>query len=231
MDKLTRDIKEIYFGRDVIREVSGVTGVSEILVKRAFYSYLEFFRKTIETTDELIYSMPFLGNFVITEGKINAMLNTLKMREKRAKTSSERESIRNVIRNYKIRAKKMKVEITKLNKKLANSDYFNKMKARRLKNIYTRYKNHKGKRLRKNLSYEAALNFQNKYAYTFYEKKDMPVAYHIDFETNKIKEHPYTTPLLGKVKRRKRGKRTREKVRSYRDYSYEIVYTDGIERG
>lgn len=172
---MTSSDKEIYFGQDVIKTVSEKLGYRDFIVEGVLNTFIESFKRRLEDTDELVYNMPYLGNMILSNTEAKTELMKYMKRAQREKDPVEKERLKQVVKNYRIRYKKIKIELEKYKHK---TGWKNKWKRARLIKMYisltsrgalSRKKYLKGKPL------EEVMRLQNEYAYNYYKKRNLPV--------------------------------------------------------
>ena len=169
------DKKEIYFSSDVFKEVASKLGLTQKVVEKAFNSYLKSFKENIEDSDDIIYRLPNLGEFMITKADCGREIEKLKKRHFRSNSIDEKEKLLQQIKNYRIRLKKIKIEVEKI-KKIRG---YMRREKRELMNMrrlgFTTPENMKRKTLLYGTTIEEAMQKQNEYAYEYYEKNNLPI--------------------------------------------------------
>lgn len=167
--------KEIYFSRDVFEDVAKQLNLSPKVVEQAFNSFLKSYKKEIEETDDLIYALPYLGEFMISKGDASREIEKLKKRYYRTESVEDKEQLGKKIERYRIRLKKIKIELEKMkhNRKYLTRLQRDVVLAR--KQGLSSPENIHRKKLLYNTTFEEAMKKQNEYAYKYYEDNNLPV--------------------------------------------------------
>lgn len=167
--------KEFYLTRDVYRDVSEKLNISPKIVEEVFTSFLKSFKTNIENTDDILYDLPHLGEMMINKTDALRELNKYKKRSEREKNPVEKERLKNVCHNYRVRIKKIRIEIEKIKKRRGFMHrskrsilYSRKFGISTPENIKRR-KNFKG------LTLDEVMKRQNDYAYKFYKENNSSV--------------------------------------------------------
>lgn len=165
--------KEIYFSNDIYQEVGKKLNVNPKIIEQAFLSFLRNYKKDIEEGDSIIYSLPYLGDMMISKTDAQKEIRRLEKRKERAKKAEEKEDIQKKIDNYRLRLKKIKVEIERLKH---NRTYLNSHKRKRMKSIQmglTTPENIKRAKLFMSHTLEEVMNKQNEYAHNYYKNSNL----------------------------------------------------------
>ena len=167
--------KEIYFTSDVFKEVSNKLGVSSKIVEKVFNSYINSFKQNIEESDDIVYKLPYLGELMISKGDCSREIEKLNKRHTRREDVEEKKRLAQQIKNYRIRLKKIKIEVAKINRMRG---YMRREKRQLLmlkKLALTTPENIRRKTLLHGTTLEEAMQKQNDYAYSYYEKNNLQV--------------------------------------------------------
>lgn len=167
--------KEIYFSKDVFRNVAKKHGVSEKIIEKAFNSFIQSFKTNIEETDDILYPLPYLGEMMITEGDARREYNKFKKRASREKNKIEKERLSRISKNYLIRIKKIRIEVEKMKRVRISQVPGGARKMWSRKYGMTEPENIKRKNLLMGSTLDEAIKRQNDYAYKYYEKNNLPV--------------------------------------------------------
>ena len=176
MDNFKINKKEIYFSNDVYSRVATNLNIPQRKVESVFNSFLNFYKRFIQETDGILYDLPHLGELSLTENEALTELEKFKKRHQREKNKEEKLRLEKVIQNYRIKIKKIRVEVEKFKNKKAyiNPNKYNNIFLSRGVNLI-KSQSIKNKRLRMGLSLDEVMKKQNEYAYKFYEKNNIPV--------------------------------------------------------
>lgn len=162
--------KEIYFSKDVFKQVAERQGVSIKVVEKAFKTFLKYYKKQLEEGDGIIYELPYLGEMILSKTDANKELEKYRRRYYREKDPKEQERLRKVVDNYRIRLKKIKIEVEKIkrHKGYLRKEVRQKMIQRKMS--MTTPDNIRKRSLLMGHSLEESMKKQNEYAYKHYEK-------------------------------------------------------------
>ena len=106
--------KEIYFSKDVFKQVADRQGVSIKIVEKAFKTFLKYYKKQLEEGEDIIYELPFLGEMILSKVDANRELEKYRRRYYREKDPQEKERLLGIVNNYRVRLKKIKIEVEKI---------------------------------------------------------------------------------------------------------------------
>lgn len=167
--------KEIYFSKDVFKSVGEKHSLHPKHIEKAFISFLTSFKKNIEETDSILYEMPYLGEMMITKGDSLRNMEKFRKRSIRTKDKAEKEKYKEISDRYKIRAKKITIELEKLKtgRKYLSKKRRKKMYARKFG--LTNPDNMTFKKILYNTTIEEAIKMQNEYAYEYYKRNNLPI--------------------------------------------------------
>ena len=164
--------KEIYFDSDIFDEVADRHNLKESIVKDAFNSYIGSFKEFIENTDYISYRMPYMGEMLISLSTSIREMEKYKRRYLREKDDVEREKLKNIYLNYRIKVKKVKIETEKGKRfgkyKIAGAKRRTVNRKMKIKNGDSFFKlMGTGERLL------ISIKKQNEYAYNHYNRKNI----------------------------------------------------------
>lgn len=173
---MNRGKKEIYFDKDVFKAVAESQSTNPKVVERVFRSFLTSFKKRIEETDDIMYSLPYLGEMMITHGDALREMEKFKKRAQREKNNVEKERLLQVTENYRVRVRKIRIELEKIKR------YRKKVKRSHRRIMWLRkigMTTPENTRRKENLmsqTLDEVIRRQNEYAYKHYKEKNIPVA-------------------------------------------------------
>lgn len=170
MNNIFTDKKEIYFTNDVIKRVSRKHDVNPVLVQRVLNHFFDYFKELILETDDIVYHMPYMGKMTITEKEALRAVEKFNKRAMSSETEEEKEMNYRYAKNFRIRAKKVRIELEKLSRAFGIRYDFKR------KSLLRKYFSIKevpviqNKRYMRGMTLEETIDKQNEYAYKFYEK-------------------------------------------------------------
>lgn len=167
--------KEIYFDKDVFKDVAKAHSINPKVVERTFRSFLTSFKKNIEETDGIMYNLPYLGEMMISHGDALREMEKFKKRAQREKNKVEKERLLQVTENYRVRVRKIRIELEKIKR------YRSRIKRSHKRIMWVRkigMSTPENTRKKENLmgqSLDEVIRRQNEYAYKHYKDKNIPV--------------------------------------------------------
>lgn len=173
MNKFSK--KEIYFTKDVFRNVSEKNKVNPKIVEGAFNSFVKYFKQNIEDTDNILYPLPYLGEMMITHGDALREMDKFRKRASRERNKEEKARLLKVSQNYRVRVKKIRIELEKTKRMRIHVNRDQRKKLWTRKYGLSRPENIKRKENFMNHTLEEVMNKQNEYAYKHYKEKNLPV--------------------------------------------------------
>lgn len=167
--------KEIYFTKDVFKDVSEKLNVNPKVIEGAFSSFVDFLKKNIENTDNILYPLPYLGEMMITHGDALREMEKYHKRSQRERNREEKKRLSQVAYNYRVRAKKIRIEVAKIQRSKLRMSWGSKRKLFTRKYGLTKPENIKSKDKLMHYKLEEVIQKQNDYAYKHYKEKNLPV--------------------------------------------------------
>ena len=165
--------KEFYFTSDVFKEVSKRLSISEVLVKEVFNDYVNDLKQHILETDFLAYSMSPLGNLTINKKELDKKTNSYLRKLYRAKTKKEKQEIQGYLDNFKMRQKRMRIEVEKFDH--VYPDQISKTYLNKEKNAMLKPSKYEATYYNNSLKLVESSSLQNEYAYNWYKRNNKPI--------------------------------------------------------
>lgn len=163
--------KEIYFTSDIYNEVAKMNKIKPERVKYIFETFMELFKEFLEETDEISYTVPYLGRLMIGERTAEKQWNRYHSKIHRTDNRFEVERFKMARNNFDIRIKKIRIELNKIRRKKRYDHFMQKRQAQVIAHVLKDSPaiNMMGKHEK---AFEN-IKKQNNYAYNFYEEMDI----------------------------------------------------------